>query len=282
MSRGSERWSSRTSDRSSPRPGSGWAHVTLLTLGQLGRRQVHGLIDKTAGGATLPDAAIEQIAAKAQGVPLFVEELTRSVVGSGALEERDGRYHLKGGRGSLVIPATLQDSLVARLDRLGPAKDVALAASIIGREFSFDLITAVASIAAPMLAAALDRLVQSDIVAQRGEAPNTIYSFKHVLIRDAAYQTVLKSRKRDLHRRVAQALESQFPDPRSHRAQVDCPSLYPSRRCRTGVGILAQGGRTRLRRPGPSRSDRSHRHGSCAPLGNAGRGGTRRVGVWRS
>jgi class 3 adenylate cyclase/predicted ATPase len=187
-------------------------HVTLLTLNQLGRRQVNELIEKTSTGVTLPESVIEQIVAKSEGVPLFVEEITRSVLASGALKERDWQYHLKDTHASFAIPATLQDSLVARLDRLGPVKDVALAASIIGQEFSFELVEALVSLESSVLAAALERLVQSDMVAQRGEPPNAIYNFKHALIRDAAYQTILKSRKRDLHRRVAETLERRYPD----------------------------------------------------------------------
>jgi class 3 adenylate cyclase/predicted ATPase len=193
-------------------PWLGLGNVTLLTLNQLSRRQVNELIDKAAGGVALPGSVVDQIIAKAQGVPLFVEEITRSVVGSGTLEERDGQYHLADAGAPFVIPATLKDSLVARLDRLGPAKDVALAASIIGQEFSFELVGAAASVEPPVLVAALDQLVQSDIVTQRGEPPHAVYTFKHALVRDAAYQTVLKSRKRHLHQRVAEALESRFPD----------------------------------------------------------------------
>ena len=190
-------------------PWFGLGNVTLLTLNQLGRRQAIELIAKAAGGVTLPGSVVDQIVAKAQGIPLFVEEITRSVVGSGTLEERDGRYHLDA---PFAIPATLQDSLVARLDRLGTAKDVALAASIIGQEFSFELVGTAASVEPTLLTAALEQLVHSDIVTQRGEPPQAVYTFKHALIRDAAYQTVLKSRKRHLHQRVAETLESRFPD----------------------------------------------------------------------
>ena len=193
-------------------PWLGLGHVTLLTLNQFGRQQVTELITKAAGGVVLPEPVVDEIIAKAQGVPLFVEEITRSVVGSGTLEESDGRYRLRDAGAPFVIPATLKDSLVARLDRLGPAKDVALAASIIGQEFSFELLGAVAAVEPSVLAAALGHLVQSNIVMQRGEPPHAVYTFKHALIRDAAYQTVLKSRKRLLHKRIAEALESRFPD----------------------------------------------------------------------
>jgi class 3 adenylate cyclase/predicted ATPase len=193
-------------------PWLGLGNVTLLTLSQLSRRRAKELIGKAADGVTFPNAVIDQIVAKAQGVPLFVEEITRSVLASGILDERDGQQHLKDADASFIIPATLQDRLVARLDRLGPAKDVALAASIVGPEFSLELIGTVLALEPSLLAAALEQLVRSDIVAERGEPPNAIYTFKHALIRDAAYQTVLKSRKRDLHRRVAETLESRFPD----------------------------------------------------------------------
>ena len=193
-------------------PWLGLGNATLLTLNQLGRRQVNELIEKTTGGVALPEQIVAQIVAKSEGVPLFVEEITRSVLASAALEERDGQHHFKDADASFVIPATLHDSLVARLDRLGSAKDVALTASIIGQQFSFELLAAVTSLEPPPLAAALEQLVRSDMVAQRGVPPNATYSFKHALIRDAAYQTILKSRKRDLHRRLAETLESQFPD----------------------------------------------------------------------
>ena len=187
-------------------------HVTLLTLNQLGRRQVNELIGSTAAGVTLPEPVVEQIIAKAQGVPLFVEEITRSVLASGIPEEQKGEFRSRDAGALFVIPATLQDSLAARLDRLGPIKDVALAGSIIGPEFSFELVEALVSLAPQSLSASLKQLVQSDIIVERGDPPNAIYSFKHALLRDAAYQTILKSRKRDLHRRVAETLELRFPD----------------------------------------------------------------------
>jgi class 3 adenylate cyclase/predicted ATPase len=193
-------------------PWLGLGHVTLLTLNQFGRQQVTELIEKAARGVVLPGPVVEEIIAKAQGVPLFVEEITRSVVGSGTIEEIEGRYRLKGAGAPFVIPATLKDSLVARLDRLGPAKDVALAASIIGQQFSFELGEAVAAVEPAELTAALGQLVQANILTQRGEPPHAVYTFKHALIWDAAYQTVLKSRRRLLHKRVAETLESRFPD----------------------------------------------------------------------
>ena len=188
-------------------PWLGLGHATLLTLNQLGKRQAFELIRKTANGATLPEPVVEQIIARAQGVPLFVEEITRTVVASRSREEKG-----LDDAASFVIPATLQDSLVARLDRLGPARDVALAASIIGRDFPFEILAAVVPLDPSALADGLEQLVRSDLITRKGTAPSAIYSFKHALIRDAAYQTVLKSRKRELHQLVAQTVERRFAD----------------------------------------------------------------------
>ena len=195
-----------------PSPWLDLAHATVLKLNQLGRSQVIELIQKAAGGKTLPEAVIEQIAAKSQGVPLFIEEITRSILESGDLEESGDRYVLRRSIREFTIPSTLQDSLIARLDRLGSAKDVVLTASIIGREFSYELIEAVSLVSQATLLADLGRLVQSDLLEQHGAPPHSRYIFKHALIRDAAFQSVLKSRKRELHQRIAEMLTSRFPE----------------------------------------------------------------------
>ena len=136
-------------------------HVTLLNLNQLGRSQVVDLICKTAGGKTLPVAIVEQITTKSQGVPLFIEEITRAILESGDLEEDGERYVLRGSIRDFAIPSTLQDSSIARLDRLGVAKDVALTASIIGPEFSYELLDAIARVSQTTLLQALEQLVRS-------------------------------------------------------------------------------------------------------------------------
>ena len=187
-------------------------HVTMLKLNRLARGQVANLIQKTAGGKMLPDAIVEQIATKSQGVPLFIEEITQWILESGSLEADGERYVLRQSIRDFTIPSTLQDSLIARLDRLGSAKDVVLTASIIGREFSYELIEAVSSTPRETLLADLERLVQSDLLGQSGAAPRSRYVFKHALIRDAASQLVLKKRKRELHRRIAEVLTSRFPE----------------------------------------------------------------------
>jgi class 3 adenylate cyclase/predicted ATPase len=187
-------------------------HVTMLKLNHLGRNQVVDLIHKSAGGKTLPEAIVEQITTKSQGVPLFIEEITRTILESGDLEEHGERYVLRESIRDFVIPSTLQDSLLARLDRLGVAKDIALTASIIGREFTYELLDAVARVSQATLLEGLERLVRSDLLGQRGAPPQSRYIFKHALIRDAAFQSVLNARKRELHERIAEVLVSRFPE----------------------------------------------------------------------
>ncbi len=187
-------------------------HVTVLKLNSLSRIQVVDLIHKAAGGKTLPEAIAGQIAEKSGGVPLFIEEITRSILESGDLELDGERYILRQSIRDFSIPSTLQDSLIARLDRLGSAKDVVLAASIIGREFAYELIEAISPVPQATLLTDLDRLVQSDLLGQRGSPPQSRYIFKHALIRDAAYQSVLRARKRELHQRIAEVLASRFPE----------------------------------------------------------------------
>jgi predicted ATPase len=187
-------------------------HVTVLKLNSLGRSQVVDLVHKAAGGKTLPEAISRQITDKSGGVPLFIEEITRSILESGDLELEGDGYVLRQSIRDFSIPSTLQDSLIARLDRLGSAKDVVLAASIIGREFSYELIEAISPVPQATLLADLERLVQSDLLGQRGSLSQSRYIFKHALIRDAAYQSVLKARKRELHQRIADVLASRFPE----------------------------------------------------------------------
>jgi class 3 adenylate cyclase/predicted ATPase len=192
-------------------PWSGHAHVTSLPLNRLGRRQGAVIIERLTGGKSLPGEILEDIVAKTDGVPLFVEELTKTVLESGLLIDTGDRYELTAPMPSLAIPATLRDSLMARLDRLAPVKEVAQTAAVIGREFSHELIAAVSPLPIAELDAALDRLVASGLVFRRGTPPEATYSFKHALVQDAAYGTLLKSRRQQLHARVAGLLAERFP-----------------------------------------------------------------------
>jgi class 3 adenylate cyclase len=186
------------------------SHVTLLTLNRLGRNEGAALVRHLAGGKPLPAEVQAHLLAKTEGVPLFVEEMTKAVLESGLLRDAGEQYELAGERESLVIPSTLQDSLMARLDRLAQVKHVAQVAAVIGRGFSFDLLMAVAGLTEDELRLALDKLIASALIFRRGAPPEVAYSFKHALIQDAAYQSLLKSRRQQLHAQIAVVLEERF------------------------------------------------------------------------
>jgi len=189
----------------------GQPHVTMLPLSRLGRRDSAAIVAGVARDKALPDAVVEQVVAHTDGVPLFVEELTRTLLESGLLREMADRYVLDGPLPPLAMPTTLRASLVARLDRLGPVKDVAQIGAAIGKEFSHELIAAVSCLAPMDLDAALERLTASGLVSRRGTPPDATYSFKHALVQDAAYGTMLKSRRQPLHANIATALVERFP-----------------------------------------------------------------------
>ncbi len=180
------------------------SYLTQLTLNRLGHSQVEALVEKVKGGTTLPSEVVQQIVAKTDGVPLFVEELTKTIV------EAVGTTHTSPLQ--LAIPATLQDSLMARLDRLGPAKEIAQLGATLGREFSYELLDAVANRDEGSLQQGLRQLVEAELLYQRGLPPQATYLFKHALIQDTAYQSLLKSKRQQLHQQIAQMLEAQFSD----------------------------------------------------------------------
>ena len=171
------------------------------------------MITEVTKGRTLPGEVVEQIRARADGVPLFVEELTKTLIETGPVREVDGRFELTRPLPlpPLTIPATLRDLLMARLDRLQPVKTVAQAGAVLGREFSHDLLAAVSLLHEGTLRSALDRLGEAGLVLPRGALPEATYMFKHALVRDAAYDTLLKSERSLLHARVVFALEERFP-----------------------------------------------------------------------
>ena len=192
-------------------PWLGRPHVGSLTLRRLGRQLSAAMVGSVAGGQSLPTAVIDQIVAKTDGVPLFVEELTKAVLESGLLLGDDYRDPVVRLPLVLPIPDTLQDSLMARLDRLAPVKEVAQLAACIGREFDHALLAAVAPLGGKELATALDRLVEAELVFRHGAPPNATYTFKHALVQDAACQSLLKSRRQQHHGRIAAVLEERFP-----------------------------------------------------------------------
>ncbi|MCH8801286.1 MAG: AAA family ATPase, partial [Chloroflexi bacterium] len=188
------------------------SHVTQITLNRLPQRLATDLIGRVASGKELPEEVVTQIASKSDGVPLFVEELTKMVLESGLLHEVDGRYELSGPLTALAIPSTLQDSLTARLDRLGEVKEVVQLASVLGREFIYQLIQAVSQQDDASLSDHLRQLVTGEFLYQQGMAPEASYIFKHALIQDAAYNSLLISRRQQYHQLVAQVYEESFPE----------------------------------------------------------------------
>lgn len=190
----------------------GHPNVGLLSINRLSRVQAQAIVDDIAHGRGLPATVREQILARSDGVPLFIEELTRAVLESDLLDRRSGGLGLRGPLPPLAIPATLQDSLMARLDRLAPVKEVAQTGAVIGREFSFELLAVLVGMVEAELIDALDKLVAADLVFQRGTPPDATYVFKHALVQDAAYDSLLRSRRQVLHAKIAQALEDRFAD----------------------------------------------------------------------
>jgi class 3 adenylate cyclase/predicted ATPase len=192
-----------------------WAHqthATMLTLNGLGRRQVTAMVERLTGAKALPEEVLEQIVARTDGVPLFVEELTKTVLESGLVRGGEQRYELAGPLPALAIPPTLRDSLMARLDRLAPVKEVAQIGATLGREFSHELLAAVVPLGEAALQEAMEQLVAAELVFRRGTAPDATYSFKHALVQDAAYRSMLNSKRRQIHARVAAALQERSPE----------------------------------------------------------------------
>jgi class 3 adenylate cyclase/tetratricopeptide (TPR) repeat protein len=193
-------------------PWVGLPHVGTLMLGRLDRNNVESIVTQVTGGHTLPAEVMNQIVAKTDGNPLFVEELTKAVLEGGILVKDAEGYRLDGPLPPLAIPTTLQDSLMARLDRLAPVKEIGQVGAAIGREFSYFLMREVAGRDEPSLKDALGKLEQAELVFRRGEPPNAIYSFKHALVRDAAYESLLKSRRQQLHGQIGRKMEEKFSD----------------------------------------------------------------------
>jgi predicted ATPase len=188
------------------------SHVTSLTLSRLPRTQTELMIDRVTGGKALPTVVREQVVTKTDGVPLFVEEFTKTLLESGFLQDQEDRYELTGPLPPLAIPATLHDSLVARLDRLAPVKEVAQLGATLGRAFPYELLQAVGPWDEATLQHALARLVEAELLYQQGMPPQATYLFKHALIQEAAYQSLLRSRRQQYHSHIAQVLEEQFPE----------------------------------------------------------------------
>ena len=185
-------------------PWIGRPRVTPMILSRLERRDCAAMVERLASRENLPDGLLDRITEQTDGVPLFVEELTKSVMETAS--------SANGVPAAIDVPATLHDSLAARLDRLGPAKKVAQIGAVIGREFGYDLLATIAMLDADELDSALARLNQSGLISKRGSGTDATYAFKHALVQGTAYGSLLRNRRTELHQRVAESLESGFSD----------------------------------------------------------------------
>jgi class 3 adenylate cyclase/predicted ATPase len=188
------------------------SYMTPLTLNRLERPQVKAMVNRLTGGKALPAEVVEHIVAKTDGVPLYVEELTKMLLESTFLQEDAGQYTLTGPLEDAAIPATLQDSLMARLDRLPSVREVAQLGAVLGREFAYEMLQSLSTAEEPTLQEGLRQLVNSELLYHRGRPPRATYTFRHALIRDTAYLSLLRRTRQHYHKQVAQLLEGRFPE----------------------------------------------------------------------
>ena len=227
-----------------------WAirsHLTHLTLSRLPRHQVETMVERITAGKALPGEVLQQLVTKTDGVPLFVEESTKMVLESGLVKEWEGRYVLTGPLPPLAIPATLHDSLMARLDRLETAKAVAQLGATIGREFAYEVIRLVSPVEETTLQQGLAQLVEAELLYQRGLPPQARYLFKHALIQDTAYASLLRSTRRQYHRQIAQVLEDRIPRNPRDSSRAGGASLHRGGSACAGSALLAAGRSARYR-----------------------------------
>jgi class 3 adenylate cyclase/tetratricopeptide (TPR) repeat protein len=229
-------------------PWVGRPHVTVLTLNRLSVRQRAEMIAHTAGGTALPKDIADQIVDRTDGVPLFIEELTKSVVESGLPNELADRRAEAGPVAALAIPTSLQASLMARLDRLASTREVAQIGAMLGRSFSHELISAVAGMPQSRLNECLKQLVNAGLIFQRGTPPHAEYAFKHALVQDVAYGTMLRSRRKQLHGRIAGILEGQFPEIIETQPAVLARHCVEAGLVERGVGYLCKAGEQAIAR----------------------------------
>jgi class 3 adenylate cyclase/tetratricopeptide (TPR) repeat protein len=192
-----------------------WAarsHILPISLNRLERPEVEAMIRQQTGSKALPSEVVDYIVDKADGVPLYVEELSKAILEADFLREMQDRYELTGPLSSVSIPVTLQDLLMARLDRLPTVREVAQIGSILGREFAYEMIQAIAAHEELTLQNGLDQLVEAELLYQRGRRPHARYTFKHALVQDAAYQSLLKRTRKYYHQQVGELLERRYPE----------------------------------------------------------------------
>jgi class 3 adenylate cyclase/tetratricopeptide (TPR) repeat protein len=223
-------------------------HVGALNLSKLTRAQSAAMVSALAGGKALPEALLEQILARTDGVPLFVEELTKSILESGELKEAGDHYEYAGSARAVTIPATLRDALMARLDRFMPVKEIAQIGAAIGREFGYELIAAVAPMPQAQLDNALAQLNASGLAFRRGTPPDAVYTFKHSLVQDAAYDSLLKSRRQELHAKIAGGIEACFPNSKTTEPEVLAHHLTAAMLAEAAIPLWQAAGELALKR----------------------------------
>src|SRR5215831_5541921 len=224
-------------------PWPSYPHMTTVPLTRLGRREGAALVERVTSGKRLPKEVMDEILARTDGVPLFIEELTKTVLESGLLQEQDGQYVLERPLPSLAIPTTLHASLMARLDRLAPVREVAQIGAVAGREFHYELLNAVAGLPREKLEEALGQLARSELIFRRGEGPHAVYTFKHTLVRDAAYASLVRSRRVHLHAAIANALEQRFPEILQTQPETLAHHLTEAGLTETAIGHWLQAGK---------------------------------------
>ncbi|CAN93380.1 Protein kinase [Sorangium cellulosum So ce56] len=227
-----------------------WSPGSLLQiqLGRFGRPEVERMTAQIMGGRSLPAEVLDHITSRTDGVPLFIEELVLAMIEAGALAECEGGCALVRPLSDLSIPATLRDSLVARLDRLGRAKETAQVAAAIGREFTFELLGVVSPLEEAEVQEDLDKLVASGLVYRKRRIKNPAYVFKHALVRDAAYESLLERTCREVHLRIARALEERFPEIASKRPDLLAHHHAAAEQRREAVGYARKAGMAALQR----------------------------------
>jgi class 3 adenylate cyclase/predicted ATPase len=226
----------------------GLPNVSTLTLGRLARDDVENMVARVTGGRVPPPEVMKQIVDKTDGNPLFVEELTKTVLETGILVEDAEGYRLDGPLPPLAIPETLQDSLMARLDRLAPVKEIGQIGAAIGREFSYSLLSVLVGRDETALKNALLQLEQAGLVFRRGEPPEAVYSFKHALVRDAAYESLLKSRRQQLHGQIARSLEKRFADVAASQPEIVAHHLTEAGLAKPAIDYWLKAGQQAARR----------------------------------
>ena len=223
-------------------------HVTALNLSKLTRAQSGEIVLRLASGRTLPADLLERILAKTDGVPLYLEELTKAILESGDLKDAGDHYEYAGAARSVTIPATLRDLLMARLDRFMPVKEIAQIGAAIGREFSYELIAAIAPHTEADLDAALNQLIESGLAYRRGNPPEAHYTFKHALVQDAAYDSLLKSSRQALHAKIARVLEEDFPKTTDTEPELLAHHLTAAGKAAAAIGYWQRAGTLAIKR----------------------------------